>query len=231
MKYVPSALVGQLSKSQGSTTAAHNRYGSYFRNRVIPVNPNTALQAATRSLLTAFSQTWRTLTANQRLGWQSLSELQPITDSQGQSIVLAGNVYYNKFNIQRNSVGLAQLNDAPALVELPPSPTDINANPDSATPEILVTPGGSGETATNFWLIRATAPLSAGVGFIRQSDYRNVKQIAANTAIPTDLTADYEAIFGTAWRTATGQNIGFQVVGVSDSGFIGGSVNQLAEIV
>lgn len=115
MKYVPSALIGQLSRSQGSTTASHNRYGSYFRGRIIPTNPNTAKQVTARAAMATFSAAWRALTEGQRAGWVSLGQNMIRSDSQGQPYTLTGLQAFT--SIQRNlaTLGLAATTAAPAF--------------------------------------------------------------------------------------------------------------------
>lgn len=230
MKYVPSALIGQMSGSQGSTVASHNRYGSYLRNRTIPVNPNSPAQSTIRALLAAFSQQWRILTAGQQTGWRSLSELLPRTDVQGQTIVLAGNIFYNSFNITRDSVSLARLDTAPALVEVPPSFNILDAQLSVGGPTMTLFPGIINGTATNRLLISATPALSAGITFVKPSLYRNITTIVGDTILASDVQAAYETIFGADWQTQEGMQISFRGIGVSDTGFVGAFQNELATI-
>lgn len=233
MKYVPGLMVGQLSGSAGSTVASHNRYGSYFRNRTVPVNPATPSQTTARALLTGFSQAWKTLTASQRSGWQQLADLDPIADSQSQSVILAANAYYVRFNTIRNTVGLARLDDAPGAVELPPSLSNISLVLDGTGGAMnsQVTVGGG--TATNFVAARLTASTSPGVNFFGRSAFRNVNVIAGNAiALPTMAhLAEYEAIFGASWRTKVGEKITAELFPVSDSGFTGSPIQTQGIII
>ncbi len=117
MKYVPSALIGQLSRSQGSTTASHNRFGSYFRNRVTPTNPNTAKQATQRATIQAASAQWRLLSEAQRAGWTALGANMTRQDSQGQEYSLTGLQAYTSQYRNNTLVGGTILSAAPALAE------------------------------------------------------------------------------------------------------------------
>lgn len=225
-------MFGQFSGSQGNTVASHNRFGSYTRNRTIPVNPNTPSQTSARNAFTDFSQTWRILTASQQLGWTQLAELDPIIDTQGQSITLTGIAYYVRFNMNRRSVGEARLATAPALVEAPPTIESAVIAISAVLPSIDYTPTVIDGTPTNFQLIMATAPLSAGVAFAGRSDFRVITSIAgdAPAAPPEFLTAPYEAVFGISWRTSVGMQIAFRFTGLSDSGFIGDFLQQFEAI-
>lgn len=94
MKYTPSALVSEFSGAQGSTVASHNRFGPYFRNRTIPVNPNTAAQVLVRNILKAASQNWKALTAAQRAAWGAAAALLPRLDSLGRTYYQTGHQFY-----------------------------------------------------------------------------------------------------------------------------------------
>lgn len=229
MKYVPGPMFGQFSGSQGNTVASHNRYGSYTRNRVIPVNPSTPDQTAIRTLLTSFSQNWRDLTDGERTGWRDLADLDPTVDTQGQTIVLSGQAYYVGFNIQRDTVGLVRLDVAPALVEVPPAILSavFAINGGGATMEY--TPAVDDGSATNFQVIQATSPLSAGINFISRSLYKNLGAIAGDDPVapPEDIEPIYSAVFGDAWQTSTGMKIAFRIIGISDSGFRGDNTDFL----
>lgn len=121
MKYVPSALgLGQLSRSAGSTTASRNRFGSYVRNRVMPVNPNTASQVTQRMSLQNRSEEWRLLTAAQRAGWDALGAAIVRTDSLGQTYTLTGLQAYTLCNRNLVYIGAAVISAAPALA-IPPT--------------------------------------------------------------------------------------------------------------
>lgn len=115
VKYVPSALIGQLSRSLGSTTASHNRYGAYLRGRIVPVNPNTPAQQAQRDAMLDFSQSWRNLTAAQRAGWAALGAAMSKTDSLGQPYSLTGLQAYTSVNRNLRFTGQTELTAAPAL--------------------------------------------------------------------------------------------------------------------
>lgn len=113
MKYVPSALIGRLSRSAGSTTAGHNRFGAYLRNRVIPTNPSTSKQTAVRGSLGTLSTAWRGLTAGQRAGWTALGASIVRTDSLGQTYTLTGQQAFVSLNRNLFTLGVVTLLEAP----------------------------------------------------------------------------------------------------------------------
>lgn len=116
MKYAPSALIGRLSRSAGSTTAGHNRFGAYLRNRVIPTNPQTAAQTVARNALAAASVEWRTKSDSERATWILLGDQMTRTDTLGQTYTLTGLQAFA--SVWRNVAtygGSAPTGNAPAL--------------------------------------------------------------------------------------------------------------------
>jgi hypothetical protein len=117
MKYVPSIMIGLLSRSAGSTTASHNRNGAYFRTRAIPVNPNTPLQSDRRASFAGFAQLWRGLTDAQRASWTALGTLMVRSSSLGESYALTGLQAYESVNKTLDIIGQAALTTAPAYTQ------------------------------------------------------------------------------------------------------------------
>lgn len=115
MKYVPSAMIGQLSRSAGSTTASRNRFGSYFRNRVMPVNPNTPAQSTVRNQWQELSGAYRDLDEAGRNAWKELGEQMFRTDSLGQTYTLTGLQAYMSINQNLFLIGASTTNVAPTL--------------------------------------------------------------------------------------------------------------------
>lgn len=113
MKFLP--LLGtDLSGSLGGITASHNRGGMYFRNRSIPVNPNSPRQIIVRNALSELVTAWNNiLTAAQRSDWEDYAANVPVTDVLGQSRFLSGQQWYLKANSPRTGAGEARIDDAP----------------------------------------------------------------------------------------------------------------------
>jgi hypothetical protein len=61
-----------MSGSLAGVCASHNRYGQYFRQRAIPVNPQTEYQQNVRAQFGALASRWQAvLTADQRSAWET----------------------------------------------------------------------------------------------------------------------------------------------------------------
>ena len=231
MRYLPSAFIGQLAGTMGCTTATHSRYSSFFRNRIMPVNPKTPAQTLVRDLMTSLTQNWRGLTAAQQQAWSQLAQTAPRKNIQGKQIILTGHAFYLHLNLFRNQVNLARLDVAPPLVETPPSFTStaniVNGTGAAMTIDPVVIDG----SLNNFLTIWATPPLSPGVTYIGANDYRLLTFASANVIFPLTILADYEAVFAAGWQTFVGMKIGIKLQGISDTGFEGQTIETLQLIV
>lgn len=119
MKYKP--LIGdQMSGSMGGVVASHNKGGTYFRQRAIPVNSNTSFQQAVRSVFTSLAAAWNgTLTQAQRDAWKVYADNTPVTDRIGATIVLPPMSMYIRSNTARLQMGLARVDAGPTTFGLP----------------------------------------------------------------------------------------------------------------
>lgn len=96
------ALLGTMSGSMGGLVASHNRGGQYFRQRVVPTNPNSSGQNAVRSYMAAAVAAWSNeLTDAQREAWRVYALNVPTTDSLGQELVLTGQQMFIRSAVTR----------------------------------------------------------------------------------------------------------------------------------
>lgn len=108
-----------LSGSVGGITASHNRGGAYFRNRAIPVNPNTVQQQLVRGILATLTSRWNdNLTAIQRAAWDLYAVNVPLTGPLGESRNVGGLPMYIRSNVPRIQVALPRVDDAPIIFNL-----------------------------------------------------------------------------------------------------------------
>jgi len=128
-------MAGQMSGSVASVTASRNRFGPYFRNRALPVNPQSAQQVAVRGLFTMYSQMWGgVLTQAQRDSWNLYASNVPVINPLGDSIFLTGQNWYIAANVPRaqaDPTNLPALTTAPAIFDrgtfTPPTVVSITA--------------------------------------------------------------------------------------------------------
>ena len=108
-----------LSGSVGGIVASHNRGGPYFRNRAIPVNPNTPQQQAVRGFLATLTSLWNdTLTAVQRAAWDLYALNVPLPNAIGEPRNVGGLPMYIRSNVPRLQVALPRVDDAPIIFNL-----------------------------------------------------------------------------------------------------------------
>lgn len=110
------SALGPLSGSIGGMTAAHNRGGYYFRQRVTPTDPSTARQNNIRGIFTSLVNAWfNTLTATERANWDMYAANTPQTDVMGQVLMLTGQQTYIRNNSPRIQASLARIDTAPTI--------------------------------------------------------------------------------------------------------------------
>lgn len=196
------ALVGQVSGSVGSNTFAHNRYGAYVRNRVVPVKSVTSYAMQAKAWLGQASQGWQALTDAQKGAWRSWAETNPITDTLGDKQVLTGHAAYVQINRRR-------LQDAAALLSVPPQAAapvplatlSLTADIGAGNFEIAytATPAPAG---TKLWVWAAVVD-SPGISYVKNL-LKLVQISAAAQASPLDIEAAVTARFGSM---AVGQKV------------------------
>lgn len=216
MKYAPGLMVGQLSGKAGSTVASHNRFGSYFRTRNIPVNPNTESQQDARNNLAAISQAWRDLTDAQRAAWNAEGPTVTSYDSLGVAYNPTGQQLFVGLN--RNtyiySGALSITTDPPPInpvTALATASTMVSSGPTLISIAYTATPLAAGTKI----VLEATPCLSPGITFVKRSWYRQILVSAAAAASPLVASSAYVAKFG---EVVAGKRIFFRAYVLSSAG-------------
>lgn len=118
MKY-KSLLLSQASGSTGGLTFSRNKGGPYIRARVVPINPGTPFQEVIRNATTQLTNLWLdTLTADQRLSWETYADNVTVTDRLGEQIKLPALAHYVRSNVPRIQQGLSRDDSAPTIFNL-----------------------------------------------------------------------------------------------------------------
>lgn len=139
MKVLYGAGVLGASGSMGGMTASHNRFGSYWRSRTTPVNPNTQRQNKIRAAVQLFAPQWSgVLTLLQREAWEVYAAAITRTGSLGQQIKLTGYNMFMRSNVIRNQSDLTAIIDAPTILTLPPADPIMVGTIDEASQQISV---------------------------------------------------------------------------------------------
>jgi hypothetical protein len=125
MKY-SGTIAGELSGSLGGITASRNRGGQYLRSKVNPVNPNSTLQSAIRTITQDLANRWvNNLTTVQRQAWDLYAEnVGASPPPGGLGINIGGIAAYQRANLPRlyadyvTSSALARIDAAPIIFDI-----------------------------------------------------------------------------------------------------------------
>lgn len=186
MKY-NSAIMTEASGSLRGIVASHNRGGTYFRGRTVPVNPNTSQQQAVRNALASLQVTFaNTLTSAQRTGWQTYAANTPVTNSLGASITLTGQQMFVKCNTLRLQAGVAAITAPPGVYGLAaltiPVPTIVAAGT-TASVAFTNTDAWAGE-AGGYLLVYASRPMPGTINYFK-GPYRYAGKVTGAGTPPT----------------------------------------------
>jgi hypothetical protein len=187
------AGVDMRNKLNGSVFSK-NRYGSYVRTKVTPVNPQTTAQQAARNRLSTNSQAWRGLTEDQRQSWIDAAVNFPFTDIYGNTKILSGQALYVKLNNNLNQIGLPSLTDAPAPVALPAIETlsaAVSVGGDTNTLTFTPTP----LPADVYMVVQATGNVTPGKNFVKNL-YRFITYFIPTDVSPQNIDSVYKTIHG-----------------------------------
>lgn len=113
MKYT-SALISDARNKLGGDVFARNRAGLYVRVKVKPKNPKTTIQQANRAKFSTFTKAWRSLSAAQIAGWNTLAANSTLTDTLGNSFQPSGIQMFISCNRNLAQLGLGPLSSPPA---------------------------------------------------------------------------------------------------------------------
>lgn len=199
--------VADMRGSTGAATFSRNTYGAYTRQKVTPVNTNTAKQSAVRGIFGGVSAAWRGLSDAQRDQFNEYAPQYSRTNVFGDNVPLTGQGLYQKANLNITKAGGTPINTISAPVSLLPV-TSTGVNCDISDDELLL--GALSATgATDVIVISATAPYSAGRSFVARNQFRQIAIKPISTAeADIDLATDYLTAFGFGVASMTaGQKI------------------------
>lgn len=196
-----------LSGKVGGTVYLVN---GVVRAFAIPSNPNTTAQALMRARMSAYSTFFRGFTAQQQSDWADAALNFPRTNRVGDSYTLSGTNFFT------SCIMIADLmQDFQGAVTLPngtnpPTPQTATAillkGVDADASAIKISMTGQVES-DEYLMVFATAPLSPGITYTRQSRYKLIGVYAKADFVVDDviLTTAYIAQFGSTG--ALGQRI------------------------
>jgi hypothetical protein len=113
------ALTVMRSGSVGNVTYSRNHGGPFRRDRVVPANPNTALQLTMRRRFRTLNRTWLfILTPAQRAGWNTYAFNVPVRDRLGEFRRLTGHNHFIRSNYTRMRHNNTYRRNAPQVYNL-----------------------------------------------------------------------------------------------------------------
>lgn len=193
-----SALVSDMRNKLNGSVMSKNRYGSYVRNKVTPVNPQTSYQQMARQRLGNLASSFRGLTQAQINGWNASGVNFPFTDIFGDVKQLSGQTLFIKLNNNLEKIGEARIDDAPAAGAIPS--IDITASSftvtDSALVAAYITISPAAIPAGFALAVYATPPIPPGQSFVKNR-YRYVGIAGVPVAGVVDLVDQLTDRFGT----------------------------------
>ncbi len=193
MKYIPSIAFEEMSGSAKGVTAAKTRGRKYIRNKGTGSAVRTVAQASVKSVFRQLSQSWKSLTNEQILAWNSLALTQAGRSVLGSSSKITGSNLYMRLNYWIVFCGGTALANPPALsgVEAP-SAADLNLTSVAFTFTLEESPVNGADLKL---IIQASAPQSNGVtkAYSKASAIGSPRLAEAGDV---NLKADYDAKYG-----------------------------------
>ena len=165
-----------------------NTHGAYIRRRVTPVNVASPAQLLVRQFFTANSQGWRGLTDDQRKGFIEQKDNFKTTDVFGDSKSPTGQNLFIKLNQNLLQISESALTDVP-LPEEVQGFIRLALEADTGIGTFTLTFDPAIDAGVKV-LVFATAPLSAGVNFVK-ADFRIIAVLDSSDVSPKDLAAEY----------------------------------------
>ena len=195
----------------GGQVFSKNRAGAYVRTKVTPVNPRTSFQQASRQLLGVISQSWSTLSIEQRESFNKAVSDWARTDIFGDLKNPTGKNLFTRLNKNAIAAGFPDVLEAPAKMEIPVI-AGFNVVLNSGTGVFSV--NGLDNLVQGTYQVSATPNLTAGTSFIKNR--LRVLGVGSGTVeLSTVLNSIFENRFGAVSAPA---NIWIQIVVVMPNG-------------
>jgi hypothetical protein len=188
------AIVGQVSGSVGSNVFSRNRFGSYIRNRSVPINPNTSYQQNVRSVFSNQSSAWGGLNATKRAAWKTWAQNNPVVDCFGDQQVLTGHQGFIQLNSRIAQAGDTVI-EVPPVVGAPDGLTSLSVTADIGVGPAAITFTATPLGASERMFIWGCLVDSPGVSYVKNR-YKLIHISAKNLATGWDWQVAMQNRFG-----------------------------------
>lgn len=224
MKAKFGAIVTDGRGKIGGHVASKNRSCAYFRTKVTPVNRNSAAQIEARARFTALSQAWRGLTAVQVSAWNAAVSGFATTNIFGDLRNPSGINLFQSLNNVLLSVG-------GTMILTPPAPDEV-FHPVISSFSIKTTEKditlSAVIPASSALKVYATAPMSAGISFVK-SELRYIGCFEASSGPILHCLSEYSQKFGT--QGAIGQKVFMEIEPVNAVTGQTGQIQQISAVI
>lgn len=112
--FTPSVLVSQIRGKVGGAVFGNTSSGPIIRERVVPRNPRTDRQLASRSQISAAGTAWAALTSDVRAAWTAYAADTPVPGRMGTNIIVSGFAMFVRDYTLRAFAGLTPITTAPS---------------------------------------------------------------------------------------------------------------------
>lgn len=185
--------VSEMRGKEAGIIYSRNAYGSYVKQKVSPVNPQTANQLEQRTLMGTLSQLWAGLSAGEKASWENLGSQVTRVNRFGDTTYYTGFSIFMKLNRNLALIGMATLDEAPVVPSIDAlSFTSLTVAAGTPTMSLAFSP----TVPTGFKLvIYATNNILTGRSFVKNY-YRLIKVVEASQTSPQNILASWSAYFG-----------------------------------
>jgi hypothetical protein len=111
--------VSEMRGKEAGLIFSRNAYGSYVKQKVSPVNPQTGLQLAQRTLMGNAAQTWAGLSAANKASWDNLGSQVTRVNRFGDTTAYTGFSLFMKLNRNAVLAGGSMQSAAPTVPTIP----------------------------------------------------------------------------------------------------------------
>jgi hypothetical protein len=196
--YNPSALVGALSGSSGSTTASGNASSKTIGVRRSRRGKNSPLAQATRARFGNNSRAYAALSSTQAQAWVALGMSQVTTGRLARSYLLTGMNSYQSINEYLQNTGQTPVSDPPAYTpQGPPSYLTINAvSAASGGPTLTIDTDQDPLPANTWMIVYGWSQTNRSRQSVRQNQRKLLLFFAPAAAGPYNILAYYQPLLG-----------------------------------
>lgn len=206
------AIATDVRNKVGGIVYSKNRYGSYIRAKVSPVQPRTQAQVEARNSFRLLAQKWANeLTESQRAAWETFAKDHKVTDVFGNSLELSGISMFQRVNRGIMEVGGNIVVNAPSNFSVD-SITSASVVASVADQKLEISFEATGNNFDTLY-VWATEALPSGVNYVKNR-LRMISDYEIGNMSPQNLFSQYVSRFG---MPSVGQRIGLLVSTLNQS--------------